>query len=99
MSTKGQNTATYLVPRRVLDLVEGDHVTVVSESHVETSKYLSLIIVQVGGVSQLTRDMGEKRRRLSLTTRRRALAGGHTGGKNQCPEMEHCKYTVSKWTM
>ena len=24
---------------------------------------------------------------------------GHTGGENQCPELEHCKYTVSKWTM
>ena len=22
-----------------------------------------------------------------------------TGGENQCPELEHCKYTVSKWTM
>ena len=25
--------------------------------------------------------------------------GSDTGGENQCPELEHCKYTVSKWTM
>ena len=25
--------------------------------------------------------------------------GSVTGGKNQCLELEHCKYTVSKWTM
>ena len=66
----------YLVPRRVLGPVEWDHVTVVGKSHVEMSKDFRLVLVQVGGVSQLTRDMGEKRRRLCSTMRGRALARG-----------------------
>ena len=78
MSIRGQNTATYLVPRRVLDSVEWDHIMVVSESHIEACKHLSLVIVQVGGISQLMRDMGEKRRRSSLTMRgRRLMRGQH----------------------
>ena len=30
---------------------------------------------------------------------RRSCGIPPTGGENQCPELEHCKYTVSKWTM
>ena len=54
--------ATYLVQRRVLDLVKRDHVAVVGSSYIKMSKNLGLIVVQVGGVSQLTRDMGEEGR-------------------------------------
>ena len=72
-----QDMATYLVPRRVLNPVEWDHITMVSESHIKTGKHLSLIIVQVGGVSQLTRDVGKKGRGSSLMMRGgRTLVGG-----------------------
>ena len=76
LSIKGQDTATYLVPRRVLDPVEWDHITVVSSSHIEACKDLGLVAIQVGGVPQLTRDVGKKGGRTSLTTRRRVLARG-----------------------
>ena len=75
---KGQDTATYLVPRRVLDPVERDHIMVVKLSHVEACKDLGLVLVQVGGISQLARDMGEKGRDASLTMRRgRTTRGQH----------------------
>ena len=66
----------YLIPGRVFDPVEWDHIMVVDKGHIETSKYLGLIDIEIGGVSQLMGDMGKERRRLSLMTRRRALAGG-----------------------
>ena len=49
---------------------------VVGERHIEMSKNLGLVVVQVGSVPQLMRDTGKKRRSSSLTTRRRALVGG-----------------------
>ena len=71
--------ATYLIPSWVLDLVEGNHITVVGKSHIEACKYLSFIAVQIGGVSQLMRDMGKKRRRLSslMMRGRRLMRGWH----------------------
>ena len=66
----------YLIPRRVLNPVEWDHVAVVGKRHVEVCKHLGFIPIKVGGVSQLTRDTSEERRRPSLMTRGgRALVG------------------------
>ena len=50
---------------------------VVTLGHIEACKHLGLVGVQIGSVSQLTRDTGEERRRLcSMTRRGRALARG-----------------------
>ena len=68
--------ATYFIQRGVLNPVEWDHITVVSSSHIEVCKHLSLVVVQIGGVSQLTRDTGKERRRSYSTTRGRRLMGG-----------------------
>ena len=77
MSITGQDTATHLIPRRVLDPVEWDHIMVVGLGHIKARKHLGLVVVQIGGVSQLTRDMGEERRRSCGTTRgRRKLTRG-----------------------
>ena len=62
LSIKGQIAAANLGSRRVLDPVEWDHVMVVGFGHIKACKHLGLIAVQVGGVSQLTRDTGEERR-------------------------------------
>ena len=68
----------YLTPRRVLDPVEWDHITMVGKSHIEACKHLGFVVVQISGVSQLTRDMGKKRRRSTLTTGgRRQTRGWH----------------------
>ena len=63
LSIKGPITTANLGSRRVLDPVEWDHVTVVGLGHIETCKDLSLVGVQVGRVSQLTRNTGKERRR------------------------------------
>ena len=44
---------TYLIPRGVLDLVKRVHIMVIGDGHIEVCKHLSLITVQVGGISQL----------------------------------------------
>ena len=76
--------AMYLVPRRILDLVERDNITVVKLGHVEVCKDLGLILVQAGGVSQLTRDTSKKGRDSSLTTRRgRTTRGRHCVVKSE----------------
>ena len=69
--------AMYLIPSWVLDPVKRDHITVVGDGHIEARKHLSLVAVQVGGVSQLARDTSKKGRRSSgLTTRGRRLTRG-----------------------
>ena len=77
MSVKGQIVAAYLVPRRVLDLVEWDHVAVVGLGHIKVCKHLGLVAVQISSISQSTRDTGEERRKLCGTMRGgRALVRG-----------------------
>ena len=76
MSMKGQTVAAHLVPRRVLDPVEWDHIAVVGLGHIKVCKHLGLVGVQIGSVSQLTRDTGEKRRGSCNTRRGRVLARG-----------------------
>ena len=71
--------AANLGPRGLLNPVEWDHVTVVGLGHIEACKHLGFVAVQVGGVSQLARDMGKERRRLCSTMRgrRRVTRGWH----------------------
>ena len=65
----------HLIPRRVLDPVEWDHVVVVGLGHVKACKDLGFILIQIGGVSQLMRDTGEERSRsCSMMRGGRALA-------------------------
>ena len=51
------------------------------------------------GIATQTKGKREKQRENSSYGMCFLLLKPLTGGKNQCPELEHCKYTVSKWTM